>query len=88
MSDRVTSEIAQVRLGLEENDESPWEYGAYIERCDNGNWVPLVYGSHADYEDARITWKRDSDMAAQYPEHYRNPRIVRRAVGPWEETER
>ena len=44
MSDRGVSETMQIRLGLEENDESPWEWGTYIERNDGGDWTPLVYG--------------------------------------------
>lgn len=88
MSDRGSSEAVQIRLGLEENDESPWEYGTYIERNDGrdgkDDWVPLVYGGCESREDARKHWLREGDFATQHPERFRNPRIVRRAVSPWE----
>ena len=83
MSDRGTSEAVQIRLGLEENDESPWEWGTYIERNDGGDWTPLVYGGHS-YEDAHESWRRDCDLATSAPGTFRNPRLVRRAVSPWE----
>lgn len=87
MSDRGTSETEQVRLGLAENDESPWEWGIYIERNDGrggqDNWVPLVYGGFS-YEDAYEHWRRDCTLATSTPSHFRNPRLVRRAVSPWE----
>lgn len=83
MSDRGTNEAEQVRLGLAENDESPWEWGIYIERCDSEGWVPLVYGEHT-YESAYRRWRRQCNVAARMPDRVRNPRIVRRAVSPWE----
>lgn len=88
MSDRGTSEAVQIRLGLKENDQSPWEYGVYVERCDDGDWTPLVYGEHWDYDEARVSWRSLARSAAAHPGHYRNPRIVRRAVGPWEVTDK
>lgn len=88
MSDRGSSEAVQIRLGLEENDESPWEYGTYIERNDGrdgkDDWVPLVYGGNKSWEDARKSWMRECNFAATHPRMFRNPRIVRRAVSPWE----
>lgn len=83
MSDRGESEAMQVRLGLEENDESPWEWGIYIERNDRAGWTPLVYGGFSQ-EDAYQHWRQDCALAASTPDHFRNPRIVRRAVSPWE----
>ena len=87
MSDRGTSEAVQIRLGLEENDESPWEWGTYIERWDNDGWVPLVYGGHS-YEDAYEHWRQRCDMATSTPGLFRHPRLVRRAVSPWEVMDR
>ena len=84
MSDRGTSETIQIALGLEENDDSPWEYGTYIERKDGDDWVPLVYSGRDSYDDARDAWLQDCRLAASAPGLYRNPRIVRRAVSPWE----
>lgn len=84
MSDRGTNEAEQVKRGLAENDESPWEWGLYIERCDNGDWIPLVYGGCEDFEDARSRWLTHCRLATSAPSHLRRPRIVRRAVGPWE----
>ena len=76
------SEAAQIRLGLEEWDESPWEWGVYVERDDKGDWTPVVYGGEASFEDARERWI--GFLAATDTGLYRNPRIVRRAVSPWE----
>ena len=88
MNDRGESEAVQIRLSLEENDESPWEYGTYIERNDGrdgeDDWIPLVYGGREDYGDARDMWLSDCRFATQHPNRWRNPRIVRRAVSPWE----
>ena len=87
MSDRGTNEAEQVRLGLAENDKSPWEWGIYIERndgrVDRPDWVPLVYGGF-DYEDAYRRWRQKCDAVTSVPDHFRNPRLVRRAVSPWE----
>lgn len=83
MSDRGTNEAEQVRLGLAENDESPWEWGIYIERNDRDGWTPLVYGGFS-YEDAYGHWRQKCDMATSAPGLFRNPRIVRRSVSPWE----
>ena len=83
MSDHGTSETEQVRLGLAENDESPWEWGVYIERNDRGGWRPLVYGGFS-YEDAYRHWRQECDMVTSWPNRFRNPRLVRRAVSPWE----
>lgn len=84
MSDRGTSETEQVTLGLAENDESPWEWGIYIERCwDNDYWTPLVYGE-LSYEHAHETWLLNCGLVTRLPDQYRNARLVRRAVGPWE----
>ena len=83
MSDRGTNETEQVKLGLAENDESPWEWGLYIERNDQGDWTPLVYGG-LSYEHAHESWLLDREMATRMPDRYRNPRIVRRAVSPRE----
>lgn len=87
MTDRGTNEAEQVKLGLAENDENPWEWGVYIERndgtVDRDDWTPLVYGGFS-YEDAYEHWRRDCDMVTRMPDRYRNPRLVRRAVSPWE----
>lgn len=83
MSDRGENEAMQVRLGLAENDESPWEWGTYIERNDRGNWTPHVYGGFS-YEEAHQKWRLDCALVAREPDSWRNPRIVRRAVSPWE----
>lgn len=87
MSNRGTSEAWQVKLGLAENDESPWEWGVYIERNDGGDWVPLVYGGHS-YEDAYEHLRQDCNMVTSTPGAFRNPRLVRRAVSPWEVMDR
>ena len=73
----------QVRIGLAENDESPWEWGLYFERNDNGNWTTLVCGGYT-YKDAYKAWRSVSHSATAHPNHYRNARLVRRAVSPWE----
>ena len=73
----------QVRLGLEEHDKSPWEWGNYLERNDGGDWTTLLYGG-LSYEHAHESWLLDCDMATRMPDRYRNPRIVRRSVSPWE----
>lgn len=83
MSDRGTSEAVQIRLGLAENDESPWEWGTYIERNDRGYWTPLVYGG-LSYEHAHESWRLDCALVTRSPGTFRNPRLVRRAVSPWE----
>ena len=83
MSDRGKSEATQVRLGLEEHDESPWEWGTYIERNDRGDWNPLIYGG-LSYEHAYESWQLDCTLATRSPNYFRNPRLVRRAVSPWE----
>ena len=83
MSDRGESEAMQVRLGLEEHDESPWEWGIYIERWDNDGWTPLVYGGFS-HEDAYQHWRQKCTLATSAPDTFRNPRLVRRAVSPWE----
>ena len=87
MSDRGTSEAWQVKLGLAEHDESPWEWGIYIERNDgSGNqpdWTPLVDGG-LTYGAAQNRWRLDCEFAAHNPDQFRNPRLVRRAVSPWE----
>ncbi|MFB9776137.1 hypothetical protein [Brevibacterium otitidis] len=79
------SEAVQIRLGLEEWDESPWEWGVYVERNDGRRgkdaWTPLVYGGMESFEDARQRWR---NFCGGPPHLYRNPRIVRRAVSPWE----
>ncbi|MCT1689888.1 hypothetical protein M3B11_02755 [Brevibacterium sp. p3-SID960] len=79
------SEEVQIRLGLEEWDESPWEWGVYVERNDGSDgedcWVPLVYGEMVSFDDARQRWRNFCDATQGI---YRNPRIVRRAVSPWE----
>ena len=64
MSDRGESEAMQIRLGLEEHDESPWEWGTYIERKDGSDWTPLVYGGHS-YEDAHESWLLDCTQATR-----------------------
>lgn len=87
MSDRGESEAMQVRLGLEENDESPWEWGIYIERNDRDGWTPLVYGGFS-HEDAKEQHRDNERLAASTPDHFRNPRLVRRAVSPWEVMDR
>lgn len=87
MTDRGTNEAEQVKRGLAENDESPWEWGVYIERNDGRDdrdgWTPLVYGG-LSYEHAHESWRLDCNMVTRMPDRYRNPRIVRRAVSPWE----
>ena len=79
------SEEVQIRLGLEEWDESPWEWGVYVERNDNSDgedyWIPVIYGGRESFEDARRSWLNFCDGPLSL---YRNPRIVRRAVSPWE----
>lgn len=88
MTDRGASEAVQIRLGLEENDESPWEYGTYIERNDGrdgkDDWVPLVYGGNKSWEDTWVDHRANCKASAAHPRMFRNPRIVRRAVSPWE----
>ena len=92
MSDRGAAEATQIALGLEENDESPWEYGTYIERNDGrdgqDDWTPLVYGGYESFSDVRNMWLSDCDAATRHPNAVRNPRIVRRAVSPWEVADR
>lgn len=88
MSDRGTNEAVQVELGLAEIDESPWEWGVYFERNDGrsgqDDWTPIVYGyGELSYEDAYEQWQHDSIMVTRMPDRFRNPRLVRRAVGPW-----
>lgn len=79
------SEAQQIEYGLEEWDESPWEWGVYVERNDNSDgedyWIPVVYGGMESFEDARRSWLHFCDGPLSL---YRNPRIVRRAVSPWE----
>ena len=79
------SEEVQIRLGLEEWDESPWEWGVYVERNDGSDgeddWTPFVYGEMESFEDARLRWRSFCEATLRI---YRNPRIVRRAVSPWE----
>lgn len=79
------SEALQIRRGLEENDESPWEWGVFVERNDGrggeDNWTPLVYGGRESFEDARRRWLNFCNATQGI---YRNPRIVRRVVSPWE----
>lgn len=79
------SEELQIRRGLEANDESPWEWGVYVERNDGrrgeDRWTPLVYGEMESFDDARQRWR---DFCTQPLGLYRNQRIVRRAVSPWE----
>lgn len=79
------SEAEQIRLGLEEWDESPWEWGVYVERNDSSDgedyWIPVVYGRMESFRGARLRFLNFFDAT---PGIYRNPLIVRRAVGPWE----
>lgn len=82
---KTESEAVRVRAGLEFCDESPWEWGNYIERRDGDVWYPLVYGGRETFEETYRHWLRDVQLATSYPGRYRNPRIVRRAVSPWEE---
>ncbi len=88
MSDQGTSEAMQVAVGLEQNDESPWEYGLYVERNDGRDgkdgWTPLVYGGCVNYEDAVQCARPTMHSITVSPRTFRNPRIVRRAVSPWE----
>lgn len=54
------SEAVQIRLGLEEWDESPWEWGVYVEQNDDSDgedcWIPVIYGERESFEDARKMW--------------------------------
>lgn len=82
------SEAVQTRLSLEEWDESPWEWGVYIERNDGrdgeDDWTPLVYGKGGSFERALESYLSFHNAARVSPKTYRHPRIVRRAVSPWE----
>ena len=72
----------QISFGLEEWDDSPWEWGVYVERDDKGDWTPLVHGGLGSFKEARERWLRL--LGATSTGCYRNPRVVRRAVSPWE----
>lgn len=77
MNDHLT-EAEEIARGLAENDETPWEWGVYVERNDGGEWTPLVYGGCVSREEA-IAF-----MFPALPALYRRPRLVRRAVSPWD----
>lgn len=81
------SEALQIKAGLEFCDESPWQWGNYMERYneDEDIWYPCVYGDRTTFEEARQQWLADCHITTLFPQRYRNPRIVRRAVSPWEE---
>lgn len=73
----------------------PWEFGHYIERYEgplegghmprvtiDNDWTPLIYEAQ-DLEDAEEEHARHRlDTGLTGP--FRNSRIVRRAVSPWE----
>lgn len=73
----------------------PWEFGHYVERYDgpleggrmprrtvDDDWTPLIYEAQ-DLEDAEEVHARHRlDTGLTGP--FRNSRIVRRAVSPWE----
>ncbi len=76
------TEEVQIRLGLEEWDESPWEWGVYVERNHAEDaWTSVIYAEGNSLKDAqhllRSFWDSNSKS-------YRNPCLVRRPVGPWE----
>lgn len=91
-------ESQRIREGIERatsHDTGPWEFGHYIERydgpLDNGHvpletaeedWTPLIYEAQdlEDAEDVHAHHRFDGPLTGPF----RNSRIVRRAVSPWE----
>lgn len=58
---------------------SVWEYGQYVERHDGDEWTPLLYGEMTEAQ-AEQHHEQVQRMGAPF----RNSRVVRRVVGPWE----
>lgn len=95
---RGDQESRSIREGIEQaasHDTGSWEFGHYIERydgpLDNGHmpretseedWTPLIYKAQdlEDAEDMHAMHRLDTPLTSPF----RNPRIVRRAVSPWE----
>lgn len=92
---RGDQESCAIRERIEDatsHDTGPWEFGHYIERYDGPSdagvtpsrtkeedWTPLIYEAQ-DLEDAeRAHARHHLDVTP-----FRNSRIVRRAVSPWE----
>ena len=74
------------------HDTGPWEFGHYIERYDgpgdagvvpsrtkSEHWTPLIYEAECLEDAEREHARHRIDMNP-----FRNSRIVRRAVSPWE----
>jgi hypothetical protein len=60
------------------NGEDRYQWGQYVERNDGDEgWTPLIY--EGDEKSVRDWFAADKDSRI-----YRNSRIVRRAIGPWE----
>lgn len=79
---RGDQESAAIRAGIAASDKHPWQWGHYVERDDRGEWTPLIYEADS-YEDA-LDVHLSHNRAAGGNGPFRNSRIVRRAVSPWE----
>jgi hypothetical protein len=96
---RGDQESQAIREGIAEatnHDGGPWEYGHYVERYDgpyvkgmvprgptaDEDWTPLIYEavSLEDAEELHHLHRLDTGMTGPF----RNSRVVRRAVSPWE----
>jgi hypothetical protein len=83
VSDQETQEIEK---GIAEATipDGPWEFGHYIERNDNDSgWIPLIYGGLTEGLAQELHARHRYD-GTRGDDVFRNSRVVRRAVSPWE----
>lgn len=83
MSDQETRAI-EAGIADATTPEGPWEFGHYIERNDHDSgWTPLIYGELTE-EQAQEHHARHRYDGTRGDDVFRNSRVVRRAVSPWE----